>query len=65
LTALHRFTGPDGQAPAGGLTLGTDGNFYGTTITGGTYALGTIFRMTPAGTVTTLYSFKGETDSAA
>ena len=62
LTVLHRFSGPDGLSPVGGLTLGTDGNFYGTTTAGGTYSLGTIFRMTPAGTVTTLYSFKGQAD---
>ena len=30
LTVLHRFSGPDGLSPVGGLTLGTDGNFYGT-----------------------------------
>jgi uncharacterized protein (TIGR03437 family) len=37
------------------LTRGTDGNFYGTTTQGKTY--GTIFRMTPAGSVTTLHVF--------
>ncbi len=50
----------DGANP-GGLTLGTDGNFYGTTQNGGTFNLGsrwgTIFKITPAGALTVLYSF--------
>ena len=37
-----------------GLTPGSDGNFYGTTFGGGKYDSGTIFRMTPAGAITTL-----------
>lgn len=41
----------------GGLTLGNDGNLYGTTSQGGANGAGTIFRMTPGGTLTTLYSF--------
>jgi uncharacterized repeat protein (TIGR03803 family) len=36
---------------------GTDGNFYGTTIAGGLYRQGTIFKVTPSGTFATLYSF--------
>lgn len=39
------------------LFLGTDGNFYGTSQSGGTFNAGTVFRMTPAGTVSTVYSF--------
>ncbi|MBI3476813.1 MAG: IPT/TIG domain-containing protein [Acidobacteria bacterium] len=59
-TTLYNFsTGPDGFNPVGGLTLGTDGNFYGTTSSGGAANLGTIFKMTPAGVITTLYSFSG------
>lgn len=59
---LHEFTGPDGMYPEGGLTLGPDGNFYGTTYgtiqkgsTGAIY--GTIFQITPTGTFTTLHTF--------
>src|SRR5882762_3330087 len=37
------------------LTRGTDGSFYGTTTQGKTY--GTIFRMTPTGSMTTLHVF--------
>ncbi len=65
LTVLHHFTGgADGSQPVSGLTLGTDGNFYGTATADGTYSLGTIFRMTPAGTVTTLYNFRGQADGS-
>jgi len=69
LTTLHIFCSQfangnctDGQNPAAGLVQGTDGNFYGTTTSGGTGTncsggCGTIFRVTPAGSVTTLHSF--------
>ena len=55
-TALH--SGGRFQA---GMTLGTDGNFYGTSVAGGPSAHGYVFRITPSGTLTTLYNF----DSAA
>ena len=41
------------------LFLGTDSNFYGTSQSGGTFNSGTVFKMTPSGTVTTVYSFDG------
>lgn len=47
----------DGSIPYGGLTLGFDGNFYSTTQVGGSKNAGTVFQMTPAGAVKTLYSF--------
>ena len=63
---LHSFGGADGGNP-GGLVQATDGNFYGTTELGGanfcilnglfTNGCGTIFKITPTGTLTTLYSF--------
>jgi uncharacterized repeat protein (TIGR03803 family) len=46
-----------GAEPFGGLIQATNGNFYGTTATGGVPASGTIFKITPAGTLTTLYTF--------
>ena len=47
----------DGQGPVAGLIQATDGNLYGTTESGGNLGAGTIFEITPAGTLTTLYSF--------
>jgi uncharacterized repeat protein (TIGR03803 family) len=46
----------DGNLPLAGLTLGTDGNFYGTS-GGGTKNAGTIYKITPAGVRTSLYNF--------
>ena len=54
LNVLHSFTGSDGSQPLGGLTLGTDGNFYGTTYAGGTSCCGTIFKIAPSGAFTVL-----------
>lgn len=58
-TVIYSFTtGPgDGQNPASGLELGNDGVFYATTTSGGAYGQGTFFKITQAGTLTTLYSF--------
>jgi len=61
LTTLYSFCSQngctDGIEPYGGLVQGTDGNFYGTTAFGGANAEGTVFKLTPSGTLTTLYSF--------
>jgi uncharacterized repeat protein (TIGR03803 family) len=58
-TTLYSFgSSPnDGNAPQAGLVQGSDGNFYGTTSAGGTNDAGTVFRISPSGTETTLYSF--------
>jgi uncharacterized repeat protein (TIGR03803 family) len=56
LTTLVSFNTPNGFTP-NGLTLGNDGNFYGTTSDGGPGGSGTVFRMTTNGTLTTLASF--------
>jgi uncharacterized repeat protein (TIGR03803 family) len=65
LTTLLTFSGiwPSPANPAVALTLGNDGNFYGTTVGGGYWAGGTIFQVTPNGALTTLasfYSFGGD-----
>jgi uncharacterized protein (TIGR03437 family) len=60
LTTLHSFVfKTDGSGPNVGLIQATDGNFYGTTNLGGANNYGTIFKITPAGALTTLYSLNG------
>src|SRR5580693_4851464 len=58
LTNLHLFTGnADGASPGAPLIQGLDGNFYGTTFFGGSNDVGVVFKITPAGTLTTLWQF--------
>jgi uncharacterized repeat protein (TIGR03803 family) len=63
LMTLHSFCAlglpcTDGQTPSAGLIQATNGDFYGTTFGGGTNgSYGTIFKITPRGALTTLYSF--------
>lgn len=59
LSVLHHFSGMnrEGFRPTQGLTRGADGNYYGATETGGELYVGSLYRMTPDGTLTTLFSF--------
>jgi len=61
LTTLYAFctkaSCADGMRPMGGLLQSSDGNFYGTTYQGGLFGAGTVFKITPAGTLTTIYDF--------
>ena len=59
VTILHNFTGypSDGTYPKGILVQGTDGNFYGTTYQGGSNNNGTVFKITPTGTLTVIHNF--------
>jgi uncharacterized repeat protein (TIGR03803 family) len=41
------------------LVQGSDGNFYGTTIYAGATGAGIVFRISPSGNYTNLYSFEG------
>jgi uncharacterized repeat protein (TIGR03803 family) len=61
LTTLHSFCSlarcADGTNPHAALTIGSDGNFYGTMSKGGATNGGGVFKLTPGGTFTVLYSF--------
>jgi uncharacterized repeat protein (TIGR03803 family) len=63
LTTLVEFTntpsGRNGKYAYSALVQGGDGNFYGTTYTGGSNDFGTVFKMTAAGALTTLVHFTG------
>jgi uncharacterized repeat protein (TIGR03803 family) len=72
LATLHYFTGGnDGGNPAAGLVQGSDGYFYGTTAWGGTnlvdtaFGVGTVFKVSANGALTSLYSFTGGKDGAS
>jgi uncharacterized repeat protein (TIGR03803 family) len=55
---IGTFTGKNGSGPEWEtLVQGTDGNLYGTTTFGGTHKDGTVFKITPSGKLTSLYSF--------
>lgn len=54
---LVSFNGTEGANPAYSLLQGSDGNVYGTTEYGGADGAGTVFKITPKGKLTTLYSF--------
>ncbi|MGO8797083.1 MAG: choice-of-anchor tandem repeat GloVer-containing protein [Candidatus Sulfotelmatobacter sp.] len=75
VTTLYYFCSQincaDGTYPVGGLIQASDGNLYGETNEGGnnstclqtqSYGCGTIYRITPAGVLTTLHSFAGYPD---
>lgn len=62
---LHNFSaGTDGLYPFGTLRRDRAGHFYGTTYQGGAYGAGTVYKVAPDGTLTTLYSFSGTDGSA-
>jgi uncharacterized repeat protein (TIGR03803 family) len=63
-TSLHVFENTDGSYPYAPMTQASDGNFYGTTNSGGAYNNGTVYRITASGTLTTLHSFDFLVDGA-
>jgi len=63
-TPIFSFDGADGMSPYGRLIQGADGNLYGTTVTGGANYFGSVFKITPDGKFTTLYSFCSQSGCA-
>jgi uncharacterized repeat protein (TIGR03803 family) len=62
-TVLWDFgAGSDGKTPKGRLLQASDGNFYGTTESGGALTFGAVYKLTLSGTETVLYSFAYGTD---
>ena len=70
LTTLHSFcagnscTNIEGSSPAAALIQAANGDFYGTTVGGGAHNYGTVFSVTPTGTLATLYNFCSQTNCA-
>jgi uncharacterized repeat protein (TIGR03803 family) len=64
-TVLHSFNDTDGHNPMGAIIQATDGNFYGTTRSGGSSGQGVVYKMTPAGVLTDLHSFANDTHGFA
>ena len=64
-TTLASFSGSNGIQPFSAMTQGPDGNVYGMTQAGGNLSAcggsgcGTVFKVTPTGTLTVIYSFSG------
>jgi uncharacterized repeat protein (TIGR03803 family) len=59
-TNIYSFIGSnDGAHPIAALFAASDGNLYGTTANGGAYGRGTVFRLLPNGTITSLVHFNG------
>lgn len=62
-TVLYSFTGGnDGAFPYAGLVRDSAGNLYGTTCCGGSAGAGNVFKLSPSGQETVLYSFTGGND---
>jgi uncharacterized repeat protein (TIGR03803 family) len=47
VTVVHTFTGPEGYAPQAAVVQGADGGLYGSTVVGGAFGLGVLFRIEP------------------
>ena len=58
-----QFLCPDGSQPYSSPVLAMDGNFYGLTYGGGAHGVGTMYKITPQGVLTTLYSFDPTVDN--
>lgn len=63
LSVLHTFRGLDGNAPTGEMTPGASGEFFGTTMAGGLFGQGVVYRRDAAGAVRTVHTFFGANGS--
>jgi uncharacterized repeat protein (TIGR03803 family) len=64
-SVIYNFANPpDAYGPKCNLVFDDAGNMYGTTFSGGQHNLGAVFKITPAGTESVIYSFAGGTDGA-
>ncbi len=62
---LYNFTSTDNaESPLAGFAIDASGNLYGTASAGGSSGAGSVFRITAAGKMRVLYSFKGGADGA-
>jgi uncharacterized repeat protein (TIGR03803 family) len=72
ITPVYSFPGTASGLAQSALILGSDDNFYGTTLEGGDTTsancsptgCGTLFQLTPSGTLTTLHTFEGGTPTS-
>jgi uncharacterized repeat protein (TIGR03803 family) len=65
-TILYSFAGwPDGSQPSDALIEDAEGNLYGTTVNGGRYSDGTVFKLTKSGVETVLHNFGGSSDGSS
>ncbi|HEY1660765.1 MAG TPA: choice-of-anchor tandem repeat GloVer-containing protein [Candidatus Sulfotelmatobacter sp.] len=65
-TVVHNFgNGTDGAEPTGGVVFDAAGNFYGTTLLGGTLGNGAVFEANPSGAERVIYSFMGGSDAVS
>src|SRR5947207_11394480 len=68
-TVIHAFTGgDDGSGPGARVTVDANGNLYGMTPTGGTYGVGTIYKIHPQGSswnFQVIHTFTGGADGSS
>jgi len=64
VTVLHTFHGLDGAGPTGALVRAAAGEFFGTTVAGGLFGHGVVFRRDAGGTITNVHTFIGIDGSA-
>jgi uncharacterized repeat protein (TIGR03803 family) len=61
-TVLFQFSGGDGEQPYGALVEGAAGNFYGTTLAGGSVGAGVVYKVTSGGKENVLHNFGSGSD---